>query len=180
MGIFAEWHPLFFNLVKSLAGSESNGVTKMAIFIQGLMDERIQDPSKAPAQGNDFLAHFLEYHKENPERFGRSVVLESCIDNIIPGSDTTGSALSAIAYYLCKSPIALALLWREIDDHDALHGPSSLFSLKEVRSMPYLQAVVKESLRVNPAIAMPLARVVPKEGAHFSGHFFRSGVSDFF
>jgi cytochrome P450 len=43
--------------------------------------------------------------------------------------------------------------------------------------MPYLQAVIKEALRLHPAAALPLERVVPEGGATITGSFFPEGVS---
>lgn len=43
--------------------------------------------------------------------------------------------------------------------------------------MPYLQACIKESLRLHPATGLPLARVVPEGGATISETFFPAGVS---
>ena len=48
---------------------------------------------------------------------------------------------------------------------------------KDTQSMPYLQACIKESLRLHPATGLPLARVVPDGGATISGTFFPAGVS---
>jgi len=42
--------------------------------------------------------------------------------------------------------------------------------------MPYLQACIKEGLRVHPATGLPLARVVPKGGAIIAGTAFPEGV----
>jgi cytochrome P450 len=44
--------------------------------------------------------------------------------------------------------------------------------------MPYLQAVIKEGLRLHPAGGLPLSRVVPKGGATIARHFFPEGVSN--
>jgi hypothetical protein len=43
--------------------------------------------------------------------------------------------------------------------------------------MPYLQAVIKEALRVHPATGLPLEQVVPEGGTPLCGRFFPQGVS---
>lgn len=47
------------------------------------------------------------------------------------------------------------------------------------QQMTYLQAVIKEALRMHPATGLPLSRVVPRGGATISGQFFPEGVSAF-
>lgn len=48
---------------------------------------------------------------------------------------------------------------------------------KEAQNLPYLQAVIKEALRLHPASGLPLGRVVPKGGAEIAGHYFPEQVS---
>lgn len=43
--------------------------------------------------------------------------------------------------------------------------------------MPYLQACIKEGLRMQPVTRLPLARVVPKGGVYLCGRYFLEGVS---
>jgi cytochrome P450 len=49
-------------------------------------------------------------------------------------------------------------------------------SWKEAQGMSYLQACIKEALRLHPAVGMPLERVVPEGGVVLGGHWFRSGT----
>jgi cytochrome P450 len=64
----------------------------------------------------------------------------------------------------------------EIDDalRDGLISRPITF--KESQGLVYLQACIKEGLRLHPATGLPLARVVPKEGAMLSGIHFPAGV----
>ena len=53
------------------------------------------------------------------------------------------------------------------------------FTTKDTRDYPYLQAVMKESLRLFPATGFGLTRVIPKGGLTMAGYFFPEGVSLF-
>lgn len=42
--------------------------------------------------------------------------------------------------------------------------------------LPYLDACIKEALRMTPAIGIPLERVAPEEGVELCGQFFAHGT----
>ncbi|KAK7393863.1 hypothetical protein QQX98_013353 [Neonectria punicea] len=67
-------------------------------------------------------------------------------------------------------------LRQEIDEHQSRATDSKHFSFRETQDMPYLQAVIKEALRLHPAVGLPLERVVPEGGATIAGRFFPSGA----
>lgn len=43
-------------------------------------------------------------------------------------------------------------------------------------NLPYLDACIKEALRMTPAIGIPLERVAPKEGVEICGKYFEGGT----
>lgn len=68
----------------------------------------------------------------------------------------------------------MAALRQEIDKMQ-FEEPTAV-SWKEAQDMPYLQACIKEALRLHPAVGMPLERVVPDGGLAIGGHWFRPGT----
>lgn len=81
-------------------------------------------------------------------------------------------------YYLLKHPPCLQKLRDEVDQlQTGEKMPGKNVTFKDTQDMPYLQAVIKEGLRIHPATALPLERVVPEGGATISGRFFPEGVS---
>lgn len=65
----------------------------------------------------------------------------------------------------------------EIDKMIASGEISESLTFSDTQKMPYLQAVIKEAIRVHPAAGLPLQRVVPKGGVKLAGQFFPEGVS---
>ncbi|KAM6523116.1 Pisatin demethylase [Fusarium solani] len=92
--------------------------------------------------------------------------------NIGAGSDTTANALSSILYYLYTNPRTLHRLREELDTH-VKEDP---IRFQQSQSMPYLQAVIKEALRLHPGVGTQLTRVVPKGGLVIEGQFFPEGT----
>ncbi|KAL3458207.1 cytochrome P450, partial [Aspergillus heterothallicus] len=92
------------------------------------------------------------------------------------GSDTTATALTSIFYHVHKDPAALAKLRAEIDS--AFEDGRLQFPIRfsDARKLPYLHAVVLESMRVHPSIGIGLPREVPPGGATIGGTYIPGGV----
>lgn len=82
------------------------------------------------------------------------------------GSETNATLLSGALYNLAKHPVVLERLLAEIKKV-SLDGKT--VNMTDVHSLPYLNAVLEECLRIYPPSAFNQARVVPKEGAIICG-----------
>ena len=71
----------------------------------------------------------------------------------------------------------MSQLRREIDQRSSDGLLSSVIAFSETQEMPYLQACIKEGLRMHPATGLPLARVVPKGGVTIADRYIEEGVS---
>lgn len=112
----------------------------------------------------------------NAEKISDDDVHVTIGSNIAAGSDTTAISVSSIIYYLLKAPSALRSLRREIDDAAERGIISDPVTFAEAQRLPYLQAVIKEALRIHPVTDSPLWRVVPAGGANIAGRDFPEGV----
>ncbi|KAI0147569.1 cytochrome P450 [Xylariaceae sp. FL1272] len=70
--------------------------------------------------------------------------------------ETTAYTLSKTLYHIYTDPSILRRLREELGTHDVLDR-----SLSELENLEYLTAVVREGLRLSPAIATRMARVTP-------------------
>ena len=73
-------------------------------------------------------------------------IIAQCIIFLVAGSETTGSTLSFIAYYLAYYPEVQDKLLREIDDATRWRGDVSTYEF--VQSLEYLDRVASEVLRL--------------------------------
>lgn len=137
------------------------------------------DKAKAQTEGvtRDFLDRLLDQHDENPEKTTMYHVFLVGLANINAGSDTTATSLSGILYYLLKTPRVLAKLKEEIEEFTAKGQLSAHPTFKETQRMSYLDAVVKEALRLHAAVGLPLWRVVPEGGAEIAGQYLPAGTN---
>jgi cytochrome P450 len=115
----------------------------------------------------DFLARFQEAHAKDPDFVSQDRVLALTVANMIAGSDTTAISLRAVFYNLVRNPDKLAKLHAELEDVARKRGGQQrdeLFNWNELRELPYLSAVINESLRTHPAAGLPLERITPAGG----------------
>lgn len=99
-----------------------------------------------------------------------------CPSQVFAGSDTTAIALRAILYFLMKNPDKMQKLQQEIEDAQNTGNLSDPISDKEARALPYLNAVVKEAMRLHPSVGLLLERHVPPGGATICGQYIPGGT----
>ena len=139
--------------------------------------EAVNDRGSTKSDRSDFLTRFLQKHKEDPADMSMEAVMTICFGNIGAGSDTTAISLRAMIYFLFKHPRKLACLRKEIDDMSDKGLISDPITFAESNRMPYLQAVMKEAMRLHPATGLILGREVPRNGTTICGRYFPRGVS---
>ena len=79
-------------------------------------------------------------------------------------------------YYLCKNPRCYDEVVKEIDGMDRKGELSDPITFAESNKMNYLQACMKEAMRIHPAVGQLLERVVPKNGATIAGKWCPEGT----
>lgn len=188
VGVYPWLHPILFKIRNWLAGSRGKGRQFIINFTQECMAAHQAKPKvQLPEDGAngeeqratmDFLSKFIQKHSENPSVFTTYHVLSGCVSNMVAGSDTTSISLSAILYHVLHNPDVLEKLHREVDQHCPQNKASPHITFAQSQEMPYLQAVIKEALRMHPATGLPLERVVPEGGITINGVFFPEGASN--
>lgn len=192
-GLIPSFHPFLYAVRNWWHGAKGSGRGYLLHFTLQQMrkhEQEVGDFKAACAGGQEpedvddmgdharpqaFLSKFLSSHAKDPAKFTHEHIVASCVSNIVAGSDTTAISLSAILYYLINTPHSLKALRSEIDTFRAQHRLSLRPTFKETQQMPYLQAVIKEALRMHPATGLPLERVVPEGGVEIGGRYIPAG-----
>jgi len=92
---------------------------------------------------------------------------------IVAGADTTASALANALYELCEHPDVQEKLLQELKSH---FTDVSEITTKGVKSLPYLEAVINETLRLWPPVPAGMQAWLGPEGATLAGEFIPGGT----
>ncbi|KAJ9616125.1 hypothetical protein H2204_014069 [Knufia peltigerae] len=143
--------------------------------------ERMKERISARGQGvddkrRDFLTRCFEAQSKYSDLVTDRVIRMWNIDNVLAGSDTTGISLRSIFYYLMKSPESMKKVIEELDQAEKAGQLSDFVTWKESNNLPYLQACIKEALRMHPAVGLLLERYVPKGGVELAGKYIPEGT----
>ncbi|KAH7303982.1 cytochrome P450 [Stachybotrys elegans] len=118
----------------------------------------------------DMLGSFIR-HGLSKEEASREALL-----NVVAGSDTTATTIRLMMLHLLSNPVSYKKLQEEID-HAIQEGKiSSPVTDSEARQLPYLQAAIKEGLRIKAPAAGLLSKTVPPEGDVINGMFIPGGT----
>lgn len=92
---------------------------------------------------------------------------------VIAGSETITLTLTAFVYFVASNPKHLSRLKHEI--HSAFQAEHEI-TLKRTEKLEFLNACLKEALRISPAVAGGPPRVVAKGGRIIAGVFVPQDV----
>ncbi|KAF9890027.1 hypothetical protein FE257_006707 [Aspergillus nanangensis] len=162
-------------LVKKLAPNTPNPLVHI-IDIAKREIERYESDQKRGAR-TDFLALLQADINSGKNKMTDRELLNHLSNNLLAGSDTTGISLRSIFYYLMRNPSTYRKLVAEIDEADAKGALSEYVTYAECLQLQYLQAVIKEALRLHPAVQMPLERIVPEGGVTVCKVYLPAGTT---
>ncbi|KAK0388572.1 hypothetical protein NLU13_4815 [Sarocladium strictum] len=115
----------------------------------------------------DMLGSFVS-HGLNQAEVESEILLQ-----IIAGSDTTATAIRSTLLHIITNPRVNARLLEEIR---AAAISTPIISDAQARTMPYLQAVIKEGLRIWPPVAGLMAKETPPQGDTWKGVHIPGGT----
>lgn len=94
------------------------------------------------------------------------------------GSDTSATTLRATTLFIITQPKVYAALQYEIDkaEQDGLLSKPIIQDV-EARNLPYLQACIKEGLRMWPPVMGLMQKKVPLGGEMVNGNFIPGGTN---
>lgn len=126
-----------------------NAVKQLRLNAQEQIDERKKSKLRGDYMPSDLLESFLELQEKRPSEITDDVLVDNFVTFYIAGEDTTANTLSFMITLLAQNPESYKKLQEEIDSNVA---SLSVLTPADLDDLPYLDMVVKETLRLFPVI----------------------------
>ncbi|KAL3433256.1 cytochrome P450 [Aspergillus tetrazonus] len=117
-----------------------------------------------PHARNDMVEHWKRTLREHSDRMMITHLQAVATGTVGAGADTVNAALQSFVYHMLRKPQA----------QGRCNDP--IVSFAHAQNMGYLQACIKESLRVFGPVPFGLARVAPKGGLKIGERHFPEGA----
>ncbi|KAJ2846440.1 hypothetical protein IWW36_004351, partial [Coemansia brasiliensis] len=126
----------------------------------------------------DILQKLIDAHDPvTRENISGAELTSEMILLLVAGTDTTSNTLSWTLMHLLNHPAVLYRLQSDI--RGAFAEPNQMIRFEEARErLPYLTAVIYESMRLHPAVSGYLTRVVPRHGTTLASRYFAPHLTE--
>jgi cytochrome P450 len=123
----------------------------------------------------DMLQHFIDAKDQSGQPVKKGDVMIERVNILGVGADTTPIAILAVLGALLLHPEQKNKVTAEIDQAYkdlGLEDRAAEICFKDAEKLPFLSAVIKESMRLHPSITYQLPRVVPDQGVQVGPYHF--------
>ncbi|WCJ34987.1 Cytochrome P450 76T24 [Euphorbia peplus] len=156
----------YFPILKNIYPQRARD--QVAIYIGRLLDilDRIFDERLLARKQltyistNDMLDSLFSINEDNKEYIDRNTIKHLFMDLLTAGTEPTASTLEWAMAELLKNPETMRKVCKEIEQ---TIGRNNMIKESDVAQLPYLRAIIKETLRLHPAAPFLLPR---KAGAN--------------
>ncbi len=135
-------------------------------ILQAECDRRRQNPDTL---GEDLLSLLLEARYEDGQPMSNEEIQDELMTMLFAGHETTASSLAWSFYWLHRLPEVGQKCQAELD------SLADNCSFTEIAKLPYLSAVVSETLRLNPVVAFVGRKL--KQPFELMGYEFEPGTT---
>ncbi|OLL21888.1 Isotrichodermin C-15 hydroxylase [Neolecta irregularis DAH-3] len=137
-------------------------------------NEKLDRRLRRTPEHKDFISFLVEdkdadvYYSED-----RSMLHAAAQLLIVAGADTTSSSITSSIFHLLQNPQIYSKLCAEIRP---LFTSKNEIVHQAVASLPYLNAVLEESMRISSPVPANLPRISPPEGCTIAGEILPGGI----
>ncbi len=148
--------PMFFKFLRLPVVPSWRRFTAVRKQTNELIGQLIRDRASSDDRGDDILSMLLEAEYDDGSRMDELEVRDQLLSILSAGHETTAIAMAWTLYWLHRHPEKLNRLLEDISEQAPTGDPEALTQI------PYLDAVVNESLRIHPVLP-DLARKLRKD-----------------
>ncbi|KAK9115780.1 hypothetical protein Sjap_014727 [Stephania japonica] len=131
---------------------------KLNEICEGLIGQRLQsrdDQLQSSNSSNDLLDALLDYCQEDGSKLSKHTILTLLEDVFVAGSDTSSSTIEWAMAELLRNPEKMVKAKAELREKIK---EGKQIEESDITSLPYLQAVVKETFRLHPPVPLLIPR----------------------
>nr|BAE71205.1 putative cytochrome P450 [Trifolium pratense] len=131
-------------------------VAKVFHALDIIIDQRMKlRKSEDYVSKNDMLDSLLDISKEDSQKMDKKQIKHLLLDLLVAGTETSAYGLERAMTRLVHDPKAMSKARKELEETIGLGNP---IEESDIDRLPYLNAVIKESLRLHPPAPMLLPR----------------------
>ncbi|KAF8684009.1 Cytochrome P450 monooxygenase [Rhizoctonia solani] len=170
-----------FNIPALITLRDFRNTTKAAVDAR--INRMKNDGQEDEERGADLMDRLFEIKNPDGSPLSREDIDAQAFLVFSAGSDTTANSLSGLSYYIASNPRARKKLQEELDsalsssvEFDDDQVAHTVPSYEQIKNLPYLNACVKEGLRLYSTLGLGLPRVVPPgKTLTIAGETFNAG-----
>jgi cytochrome P450 len=121
---------------------------------------------------SDILHHVLP-HLDSPKGLSLAELQSTVRSVMIAGSETSASILTSAHYFVLSNRRIYKRLLAEVRHQFALNSDITGVTVSKCK---YMIAVLEETMRIWPAIAISLPRLTPPKGCEIDGYWVPGGI----
>ncbi|KIM95857.1 hypothetical protein OIDMADRAFT_132823 [Oidiodendron maius Zn] len=167
--------PWLDRLLKRIAIFRRKGNGRFVEFVSSTIHRRLQSMPKYQSEEPkpDLLAHFASAQERYPDVMTPRQIAILCGSNLFAGSQSPSYVFDKIFNFLTTNPSAQKTLHAELSKAQCIYP----VSWQQIRSLPYLDGVIREAYRLHNIGFFVLERITPIGGLELpSGHYIPAGV----
>jgi cytochrome P450 len=174
LGVF-QTLPWLMNILGSIPGAASSFAEFFEFCAKQMQEKKDEySPEKNPKDVASWLVKAVIEKDVSASPTPQSLADDSR-SLIIAGSDTTANTLALMLFYLTTHPQKLKKLQSLIDI--AIPGGPSSWTYEAIRTVPYIDDIINESLRLKPPVIHGGPRETPATGLHIGNVYIPGNVT---
>ena len=143
----------------------------MDAYTEALVDRRRE---RGYVQGRTDVMNYLLQNKNEEDRLSRGELVDNAVVLVVAGSETTATLLTGTTWQLCKNSDKYR---KVVDEVRSAFKTGDEIIPKTVNDLPYMLAVLSETMRIFPPTGFGFPRIITSErGQDIAGHHVPKGT----